>query len=160
MGKRTIIAAALALAGLGCAGDAHAGARFETGEKTPITAAARLDFTIVIPPILTLALARDRADSMAPAVPARITVLPLDLPMPPGHAATMAWPQAYASSNAGTMAGGVPATGLPVAEERLAVPFEADLPAEATDQPPILTRPSIATVSLDTHPATFLVALP
>lgn len=160
MGKRTITAAALVLAGLGCAGHARAGARFETGEKTPITAAVRMDFTIVIPPVLTLALVRDRAESLSLAVPAGITVLPLDLSMPPGHAATTAWPQAYASSNAGTMAGGVPASGFAVAEEPLQVPFKADLPAKATVQPPILARPSMATVSLDTHSATFLVALP
>lgn len=155
MQTRTILAAGLALVAIGCAQDARAGARFETGEEAPVTAAVRLDFTIVIPQILTLTISSDPAASPAPAIRTDMVVahlVPLTSAVPADPALLA---NAHASTNAGTLAGGMtgpqaPQTGL----------LAAGLSAEQTVKIGAPGPGPAATVSLDTQPAIYLVALP
>jgi hypothetical protein len=113
---------------------AHAGSLFELGEERPVSAAVRLDFTIVIPQIITLSIDANALDPTSS--PRALTVFdhtPSEhLPSPGGSSGLSAsWLSVQVSSNAGTVA-----IGRPVGSA---------------------SEPG---VPLDTHSAIFLVALP
>jgi hypothetical protein len=137
MRKARTAALCLMVAGYGAGQPACAGSQFELGDETPVAGAVRLDFTIVIPEIMTLHIARD-AQALRMAASPQAVQLPALTPsadtpaagdgsgMPPRTP-----PHAHASTNAGTLAAGTSASHW-----------------------------SGQGVALDTHPAIFLVALP
>lgn len=131
MRKARSVAADLMLGLCAMGSTAHAGSRFEIGDEAPATTSVHLDFTIVIPAIMTLRL--DRGGDAANAETAQWAQKGSALPLVPADAAALPIGkiEVLASSNAGTLAATAPASSR-----------------ETTG------------VALDTHPAIFLVALP
>lgn len=114
---------------------ARAGSQFAVAEEGPVRAATRLDFTIIIPQIMTLQIGdTDAANAAASRRALKVPAIGTETePSQPGDASghPVAAFEARAFTNAGTLAIGQ------------AAPF-----------------PQSPGVSLDTHSATFLVALP
>ncbi len=170
MGRKLPIG--LVLATLGFAGAANASSRFDVGDESPVHAAVRMDFTIIIPEILTLRI--DRASALVdPAFsnPAQarwsISVPAMQMTQAPSPVEMADLPLAQASGNAGTMAVGT-APEFMSAPEFVSAPEFEPAPAltdfEASGDIALAaalpTGSAPATVSLDTHPVTFLIALP
>lgn len=157
--KGTTIAISLALAAGALAESALAASYFETGNEAPLAASVRLNFTIVVPEILTLRI--DPRDAGPDAQPSPwVLHVPAMAVRADGLLADPAMlPQVVASSNAGTVATGARAAGSPQPGDgaQTSPPVQVSV-AQADDRP--LLRSIGPTVSLDTHPATFLVALP
>lgn len=154
---------------------AMAGSRFEAGDPAPVRAAVRLDFTIVIPEMLTLTIAGPTTGRPAPADAAllrwSLAVPALHPALPRPAADDAALPMATATGNAGTLAVGAPqelgsASGPDAAPAATAAapapgPIASHPVTEpGADQALKALQPLPRSVSLDTHPAIFLVALP
>lgn len=132
MRKASIAAIGVMLCLCGTSTAAHAGSRFATGADVPATAAVRFDFTIIIPAIVTLQIG-PLADAAA-TQDLKLSVPTSSADLPESTATSrLRFPQlaAHASTNAGILAIGAPAP-----------PWDGQ------------------SVSIDTHPAIFLVALP
>lgn len=151
----------LVLATFGFAHAANAASRFEANNKAPHVTSVRVDFTIVVPEILTLRIDRDEAPQNAlKGSWSRVVAQPSGF-------ADAQWadgapmPFARASSNAGTLAVGTydPATDPDLAEVSASPPGRySAVPAITGVHMPGAS--SARDVSLGTHPAIFLIALP
>jgi hypothetical protein len=160
MHRRVLVAISIALAFGGfvtTAPRATAGSRFEAGEAAPVHATVRLDFTIVIPELLTLAIAR-YPQALDAAFSRWSLAVPAMQPAPEMAATGQdALPTFVATGNAGTLAVGATDPGAVVSQQ---VTQEAGLASiETRPSQPGIVGPSTS-VSLDTHSAIFLIALP
>ncbi|WP_430385841.1 hypothetical protein [Blastomonas fulva] len=159
MQKGTTIAISLVLAASALAESAYAASHFETGKEAPLAASVRLNFTILIPEILTLRIdPRDAAtDALQSPWALRVPAMAVRADGLEPDPTTL--PRAVASSNAGTLATGTGAAESthPGEGAQANPPVQVSL-AQPDDRP--LLRSIEPTVSLDTHSAAFLVALP
>jgi len=176
MQKGRTIAISFALAGWGCAEAANATSRFEAGEKSPVSAAVRIDFTIIIPEVLALKVDSEAAPLDSARMKWTISVPALGLTGASEPSGQFGLQHARATGNAGTPAVGTLAH---VKHEKRDRPRSASAKAAASgaiglqaapDPWPepertssaLLTDPgsSPATGSLGTPTAIFLVAMP
>ncbi len=159
MQKGTTIAISLVLAASALAESAYAASHFETGKEAPLAASVRLNFTILIPEILTLRIDPRDAAPDAPQSPWAMRVPAIAVRADGLEPDPATLPRAVASSNAGTLATGASvAESMPMGDATLASPPTQVPVAQADDRP--LSGSTEPTVSLDTHSAAFLVALP
>lgn len=156
MRKGRNIAIGLMLAVCGFAELANAKSRFEASDEAPLVAVVKLDFTIVIPEVLTLRVDRNAIASEAPKAVLVLTVPAMVAHFDADEAIRAPMPRAHATTNAGTLAFGTPVpendSGDYEALKAPQIPVSSTL---ADIEPPEEAAPMALS-----SPAMFLIALP
>lgn len=135
---------------------AMAGSRFEAGDTAPARAAVRMDFTVVIPEMLTLTIASRAQDADNAKLKWSLPVPALQPERDDGTSGGTVLPVAVATGNAGTLAIGANPHSITSRREA-----DTELSEKVNaPQPSATLAPSAHSVSLDTHHAIFLIAIP